>query len=82
MTSATATSSTIAAITGASGIASTAAIGIISPGGIDSGIGVGGDIGGVAAAGATLLISDLHCSQNNAPSSLPKPQNGHFTMTA
>ena len=27
-----------------------------------------------------VLRSDLHCSQKIAPSSLSKPQNGHFTM--
>jgi hypothetical protein len=41
----------------------------ISPGGIDSGIGVGGGPCGVTGVGWTLLMSDLHCSQNNAPSS-------------
>ncbi|MSQ92965.1 MAG: hypothetical protein EXR98_00245 [Gemmataceae bacterium] len=51
---------------------------IIGAGGMDSGI--GGGKGGGAGAGCTLLISDLHCSQNNAPSSLEKPQNKHFTM--
>jgi hypothetical protein len=35
---------------------------------------------GAAGTGATLLMSDLHCSQNNAPSSFAKLQNGHFTM--
>src|SRR5262245_12207267 len=36
--------------------------------------------GGAAGAGSTPLKSDLHCSQNSAPSSLSKLQNGHFSM--
>ena len=47
---------------------STAATGIGSPAGAD-------------LLGSTPLRSDLHCSQNSAPSSFSKLQNGHFTMT-
>src|SRR5205807_5938974 len=58
--------STVAAIGTVS--SSTAATGIDSPAAAD-------------LLGSTPLRSDLHCSQNSAPSSFSKLQNGHFTMT-
>src|SRR5262249_54831951 len=42
--------------------------------------GIGSD-GAAPFVGSTPLRSDLHCSQNSAPSSFSKLQNGHFTMT-
>src|SRR6266542_2477612 len=44
-----------------------------------TGTAIGGG-GAGAATGATDARSDLHCSQNSAPSSLSNWQNGHFTM--
>jgi len=35
-----------------------------------------------AAGMGTALKSDLHCSQNNAPSSFSNPQKGHFIMVS
>jgi hypothetical protein len=60
------------------------AIGIFaSPSGIAIGTAsgtAGGAAGTAAGMGATDARSDLHCSQNSAPSSLSNWQNGHFTM--
>jgi hypothetical protein len=58
-------------ITGAAGIGST---GMTAIGSTDTGAAAAG------AAAGTPLRSDLHCSQNSAPSSLLKWQKGQMTM--
>ncbi len=63
----------MAASAGAASI--TAAIGMVSS--MTAAMGIGS-----AEAAGTALKSDLHCSQNNAPSSLAKEQKGHFVMAS
>src|SRR5438067_1220150 len=59
-------------------LSTVAAIGTVSSSTAATGI---GSPAGAGLPGSTPLRSDLHCSQNSAPSSFSKLQNGHFTMT-